>query len=222
MRRFVRGLVIAGLVSFAVILIAAGAAHSQEWNSSIRTGLTSVSWQFENGAYVWTLTNNSSLAADDYPEFDILVWTLTPYRVQEPSSWTAPEGWTWDGKRMTLESNSGKYRTPFALGPGQSLTFTYQPDPGGKIINASGPQDMGMHFASHVGAVIPNSGTFDGIDRWEEYRAEGLGFTWHDQPGTPYPRVPVAEPSGLLAFSFGGVGMANMLLPRLRRSRQSG
>ena len=218
MRRLVRGMIIAGLVSCAVILIAAGTAHSQSWNSSVETGLTSVISDYQDGEYTWILLNNSSLSSDKITAFDILVWDLMPYQIEAPSSWTAPDGWKWDGKKMTVESNSGKYFTPYAIGPGQSLEFSYRPDPGGKIINKSGPDGVKGLFSAHVGAVIPGSGTFDGSRRWDEYRFGCNGITWHDRPDTTFPQNPVAEPSGLLALSAGGLGLTSIITARIRRA----
>jgi hypothetical protein len=220
MPKLIRGIVIAGLVAFALVLVLAGTAYSQNWNTAIDTGLTSVSWVLQGDTLVWTLTNNSSLASDQFPAFDILVWDVMPYRIQEPASWSAPEGWTWNGKKMELASNSGRYYTPYALAPGQSLTFTYQPKVGGKYINTSGPSDMGPLFASHVGAVIPGSGSLDAARRWDEYRAEELGNTWRDQTSTEryYTDIPVIpEMSGLLVLGFGGVSLATCFIPRRRR-----
>lgn len=217
MRRLVPGIVIA---AFAIALVLAGSAYSQSWDSTTYTGLTSVSWILEGDTFVWTLTNNSSLAQDEYPDFDILAWDMMPYQILEPASWSAPEGWTWDGKKMKLASGSSGYLTPYALGPGQSLTFTYRPKVDGEYINASGPADMGPLFASHVAAVIPGSGRFDGSERWDEYRVGEMGRTWHDQATTQYgDRLLIAEPGGLLVLAFGGVSLATLLVPRRRRPR---
>lgn len=216
MKILTRNIAIAGLVAVVLVLTLAGAAHSQNWNSSVETGLTSVRSVLEGDTFVWTLTNNSSLAQDEYPDFDILAWDLMPYQILEPASWSAPEGWTWDGRKMKLASNSGKYFTPYALGPGQSLTFTYQPKVGGRYINTSGPIDVGLQFGSHVGAVVPGSGTFDGEDRWSEYCRVG---TWHDRPTVDHRTVTlISEPTGLLVLGFGSVGLATLLIPCRRRS----
>ncbi len=220
MQRLARGVVVAGLLALAMVLIMAGTAYSQDWNCAVDTGLTSLTWTMDGDTYVWTLTNNSSLAQDNYPGFDILVWDLVPYRVKEADSWTAPEGWTWNGKRMELDSKSGKYLTPYALGPGQSITFTYRPKVDGSYINNSGPIDSGLHFTAHVGAVIPNSGALDGTNPWKEYRDPGFGKTWHDRIyGRGHPLVSVPEPSGLLTLAFGGAGLASFLLGRRNRGR---
>lgn len=218
MPRLARGVFIAGLFALAMVLVLTGTAYSQNWNSSIDTGLTSVSWLLEGDTMVWTLTNNSSTFSDRYPAFDILVWDVMPYRIQEPTSWTAPEGWTWNGKKMELASNSGKYYTPYALAPGQSLTFTYQPKVDGQYINMSGPSDSGVLFASHVGAVVPGSGSLDATLRWDEHWSEELGQTWHDRSGTRRdpPVVVIPEMSGLLVLGFGGVSLATLLIPRRR------
>ncbi len=219
MPKLARGIVIAGLVAFAMVLILAGTAYSQNWNSAIDTGLTSVSWLLQDDTQVWTLTNNSSQASDQFPAFDVLVWDIMPYRIQEPASWSAPEGWTWNGKKMELASKPGKYYTPYALAPGQSLTFTYQPKVGGEYINMSGPSDMGLLFASHVGAVIPGSGSLDATRRWEEHFEEQLGSTWHDRSaGRQYPVTVIPEMSGFLVLGFGGVSLATRFIPRKRRS----
>ena len=143
-----------------------------------------------------------------------------PYQILEPDSWSAPEGWTWNGKRMKLASGSSGYLTPYALGPGQSLTFTYRPKVDGEYINTSGPTDMYPLFASHVAAVIPGSGHFDGSDRWDEYYVREMGRTWHDQATTQHgDQPPVPEPGGFLVLAFGGVSLATLLVPRRRRFR---
>jgi len=220
MQMFVRNAAIAGLVALVLVLVLAGAAHSQNWNSTQDTGLTSVRSVLEGDTFVWTLTNNSSLAQDEYPDFDVLAWDMMPYQILEPESWSAPEGWAWDGKRMKLASNSDGYFTPHALGPGQSLTFTYQPKVGGEYINTSGPIDMVPRFAVHVAAVFPGSGTLDAVDRWEEYYAENLAETWHDRAtiGGGYPGATlIPEASGLLVLGFLSVSLATLLMPCRRR-----
>ncbi len=202
-------IVIAVTAAILLVLTAAGVAHAQNWNSGQETGLTSLTWDVTGNLYTWNLTNNSGLASDPYGSFDILIWSLMPYRVREPLSWTAPEGWTWNGRSMELASNSGKYMTPFALGPGQTMTFTYLIDPEGDYINSSSPIDDRMYFNAHVGAVIPNSGSLDGSDRWEEYYVQNLGQTWHDRawvrPDDDINVIP--EPGGWLALSLGACGL---------------
>ncbi|MBP6965679.1 MAG: hypothetical protein KBC96_14885 [Armatimonadetes bacterium] len=192
-------------------------AAAESWDSAIYTGLTSVSWSLEGDTFVWTLANESGRGMDVYDDYDILVWSVTPCRVREPLSWTAPEGWDWDGRRMKLAAESGKYYSPYAIGPGQSLTFTYRPDPDGKYVNTSGPQDSGMLFTVHVGAVVPYSGTLDGLDRWEEYRVRSLGASWHDIPGVGVglAGTVIPEPSAFLGLGFGVLALASMVARRL-------
>jgi hypothetical protein len=213
MRKLVRGIVIA---AFAMVL--AGSACSQSWNSTTYTGLTSMKSVLEGDTFVWTLTNNSSLAQDEYSDFDILIWDLMPYQILEPASWTAPEGWTWNGTKMELVSSSSGYFTPYAIGPGQSLTFTYRPKLGGEYINTSGPPDIGPLFASHVAAVVPGSGSFDGSDRWDDYFVRDMGPTWHDQAITEFGDRPlIPEPGGVLVLALGVVSLATLIMPRRRR-----
>lgn len=200
-------------VSF-LILLAAMPVCAQTWSSAIYSGLTSVESRFENGTYIWTLTNNSSLAGDDDPSFDILVWSLTPFQVQEPLSYTPPEGWRWAGNRWELASSpSRKYYTPDALAPGKSVRFLYTPDPEGKLLNANGPQPQGLSFIAHVAAVAPGSGSEDGNLRWKP-TASRYGNTWYDKSGSASYSDPVPEPRGLLGLAAGILGLAFHILHR--------
>lgn len=210
----VRNVIIAILAGIAMLLLIAVPVFSETWNSGKETGLVSVKSTFVNGTYTWVLSNKSSLSEDPYSGFDILVWTLVPFRVREPLNWVAPEGWKWSGNRWEINAKPcEKYRTPYALGPGQTVTFIYTPDPNGKFVNDKGPQPADLDFIAHVGAVVPESGSLDGSIPWTPVDT-GYGKTWFDRPtGNTMDYVP--EPSGPITILTGVIGF----LACLRRRR---
>jgi len=196
-----RGLILTALVLLALMTLAT-TAHAESWSSALTTGLTSVEPVFQDGTYTWTLTNNSSMAGDASPAYDILVWRLTPFQVRSPLDVVAPDGWKWSGDDLRLISNSAKYYTPYALGPGQSIQFRYTPDPTGPIINDHGPQPMGLAFIAHVAAVVPGSGSADGADRWDA-ASTTYGCTWHDESRVSEDGMsPISEPRGFLVLAL--------------------
>jgi hypothetical protein len=203
-----RGMILAALVLIALLTWAA-TAHAESWSSALTTGLTSVESVFQGGTYTWTLTNNSSMAGDSSPAYDVLVWRLTPFQVRTPIEVIVPDGWKWSGDDLRLISNSAKYYTPHALGPAQSVVFSYTPDPSGPIINNHGPQPMGLGFITHVGAVVPESGSADGLRKWVG-TCSPYGSTWYDESWVSADRMaPVPEPKGLLilAIAICGTGL---------------
>ena len=130
------------------------------------------------------------------------MWRLTPFQVRRPLDVVAPEGWTWSGEDLRLISNSGKYYTPYALGPAQSVEFSYTPDPSGPIINDHGPQPAGLGFIARVAAVVPESGSADGLANWVR-TCSPYGSTWYDissVEGNGITAVP--EPRGLLVLAL--------------------
>lgn len=200
----IRSILIAFALVSLLILLVVVPVRAQSWTSAVTTGYTSVGSVFENGTFTWVLTNNTSLAADLETEFDVLVWSLIPFQVQEPLQWSAPEGWIWANDRwQTASGPSRKYYTPDALPPGASVTFTYTPDPDGSLINASGPQPPAPGFIAHVGAVVPGSSSADGATPWEPL-STSHGPTWHDR-STGSSAEAVAEPCGALVLLFGAV-----------------
>ncbi|MDI6828927.1 MAG: hypothetical protein QME62_10625, partial [Armatimonadota bacterium] len=118
-----RQLLAACIFAGILVVLFTFTAHAQSWNSAVTNGLTSVTWEFAEGEYTWNLWNNSSLAWDADDEYDILIWELIPFQIEEPLSWTAPEGWTWTGNKFKIADPSKKYFTPNAIGPGQSAVF---------------------------------------------------------------------------------------------------
>ncbi|MCX6376615.1 MAG: hypothetical protein NTU88_11380 [Armatimonadetes bacterium] len=196
-----RGMVLAALVLLALMTLAT-TAHAESWSSALTTGLTSIESVFQDGTYTWTLTNNSSMAGDASPAYDILVWRLTPFQVRRPLDVIAPDGWKWSGDDLRLISNGEKYYTPYALGPAQSVVFSYTPDPSGPIINNHGPQPMGLGFIAHVAAVVPGSGPADGTDGWTSTRTP-TGFTWYDRSSVAGNQIAaVPELKGLLVLAL--------------------
>ncbi|MCL6520372.1 MAG: hypothetical protein K6T99_11120 [Armatimonadetes bacterium] len=196
LRRIFAAFIFAGMLIVLLTLT----AHAQSWNSAVTSGLTSVTWMFAEGEYTWTLFNNSSLPGDTCREYDILIWELIPFQVEEPLSWVAPEGWIWNGNKFKVADSSKKYFTPCAIGPGQSAVFKYKPKPNGKLINNNGPQPVGLAFVTHVAAVASGSGALDGSRPWIPKFTQH-GSTWFDESNL----AAVPEPAGLgiLAFYVG-------------------
>lgn len=204
-----RGILLAVLATLLLIALTTTPVYAQRWNSAITSGLTSVYSIFENGAYTWTLQNNTSLARDTEPAFDILVWELVPYQVRQPLSWAAPEGWEWSGDRWKLVQPNRKYYTPHALGPGAAIVFRYAPDPKGALVNSRGPQPEGLGFVAHVAAVVPGSGSANGSVKWIPVDTP-YGQTWYDRPTVNRLDLePVPEPNSFfLIAAMCGLGLA--------------
>lgn len=201
-----RGMVLTALVLLALMTLVT-TAHAESWSSALTAGLTSIESVFQDGTYTWTLTNNSSMAGDSSPAYDILVWRLTPFQVRRPLDVVAPEGWKWSGDDLRLISNDEKYYTPYALGPAQSVVFSYTPDPSGPIINNQGPQPEGLGFIAHVAAVVPESGSADGATKWD-LASTSYGYTWYDESRVSEDGLnPVPEPKGLLVLALAICGM---------------
>lgn len=78
------------LTALILIVFATAPAHAESWSSGVTSGLTSVESILDGGTYTWILKNNSSLSGDDNQVFDILVWSITPYRVNEPRTVVSP------------------------------------------------------------------------------------------------------------------------------------
>jgi len=115
-----RNILIALAVVSFLILLAAMPVRAQTWSSAASSGLTSVESRFENGTYIWTLVNNSSLAVvpgsgsdDGDPR-----WKPTASRYGE----------TWHDK-----SDSADYSNPV-------------PEPQGLLVLAAGILGLAFHI----------------------------------------------------------------------------
>lgn len=163
-------------------LLTAVTAYGQSWNSAVTEGITAVyaSLDTSTNTWTWVLTNTSSTPACPVPDH-VLVWKFQPFNVYEVVSWTAPAGWVWETsgwQNYEIANNNRKYYTPPAIAPGKSAIFTYKFNPSGKKINpfpqgyCGDPDAIG--FITHVGAVIPGSGSLDGSVRWKESKKSDL------------------------------------------------
>ncbi|NIR03471.1 MAG: hypothetical protein GTN78_25270, partial [Gemmatimonadales bacterium] len=110
---------------------------------------------------------------------------------------------------------SRKYYTPYAIAPGQSLTFTYTPDPSGAPVNSRGPQPESLSFVVRAAAILPGSGALSGSRPWELTSGDEFGSTWHDRPSLlPVPATDaVPEPRGVLVMALGMCGLWSFFVP---------
>lgn len=213
------------IITVVVLLVAVLSlpAKAGSWSSAMTSGITIVQSVFDTNTntFTWTLTNDS-----DKPGVPCaIIWSLEPFNVPAPTSWTAPGGWTWTERgweTFEIDDPSEKYYTPPAIAPGQSAVFTYTVDPEAPRINPYGsgydgdPDAIG--FITHIGAVVPESGTLDGSVRWIAATTP-YGSTWWDRctvtPGIIiYPPVP--EPSSLAVLAFGLTSLASLAVRRRR------
>ena len=209
-----RSILCAIILAFLLLVITSPIVHAQSWSSASSSEFTSIHSEFIDGTYFWTLTNKSSLSGDPYPSFDVLVWELIPFQVQEPLSVISPSGWTWAGSKWKLSSSaSKKYYTPNALGPGMSIAFKYTPDPNKPLINYNGMQPQCLGFITHVAAVVPGSGSNDGEKSWTAATTEH-GGTWYDSATISGLEQVVPEPSGMLVMAVGFMGLASFFTSR--------
>lgn len=219
------------IITTIVLLLAALAlpANAGAWSSAQTSGITLLHSMLDmsTNTFTWTLTNGS--ARPGIP--DALIWSLQPFNVPAPITWTAPDGWVWTTNGWAtfgIDDNSEKYYTPPAIAPGQSAVFTYTVDPESPRINPYGsgydgdPDAIG--FITHIGQVVPDSGTLDGSTRWIAATNPLYGATWYDRctveseppepPEPPYPPVP--EPSSLAVLAFGLTSLASLAARRRR------
>jgi len=218
------------ILTLAVVFLVGPTAYSQNWNSASSEGITYVDVQVDEitNTYTWTLSNLSGteFMPSPYKENGVLVliWSLQPFNVPDllsPTSWSAPPGWTWDAsagqwKNFEIINQNKKYFTPPAIGPTESVTFTYTFDPSKPRINpfpsdyGGNPDDIG--FLAHVGAVLPR--TDDPIDPEIPWTPDRIMNTWYDRSG--YGGNIVPEPSSIAALSMLGLPMVVSLVRRRR------
>jgi len=214
------------IITMIVLLLAVLAlpANAGSWSSAKTTGITLLqsTLNASTNTFTWRLTNGS-----DRPGMpEALIWSLQPFNVPAPTAWTAPDGWTWTShgwESFEIDDNSEKYYTPPAIAPGQSAVFTYTFDPAAARINPFGagydgdPNAIG--FITHIGQIVPGSGTLDGSTRWTAATNPLYGATWWDRCATTpgiiqYPPVP--EPAGLGVLTFGLTSLASLAMRRRR------
>ena len=203
-----RTLVTAFAVACVLITFFAPQVQAQSWNSVTTSGLTAIDSSFLDGAYTWVVHNNSGLPQDADTSYDILIWEIIPFFIQEPSQWSAPEGWVWTGERWKLADKNRKYYTPCSIGPGQKAEFWYKPDPAGRVLYPKGAipsQPTEIAFIAHVGAVVSNSGSTDASKAWIPATTE-YGSTWFDRAQVQASN-PVPEPQGVVGLLFGIAGL---------------
>ncbi|MDO8684444.1 MAG: hypothetical protein Q7N50_13290 [Armatimonadota bacterium] len=205
------------LTAFAVLLLIPTIVFAQSWSNAATAGLTTVNWFLEENTYTFTLTNNSGFIGDSSPGYDLLVWSLQPFQIPKPTSWTAPDGWEWKssgGNQAFNAPSNRKYYSPPAVAPGESMVFTYTFDPAAPFVNTNGSQPEGIAFLAHVGAVESAGSENNGITEWTPKEVEGLGASWYDESvvintNDTTPTVP--EPSGTLVLAFGSVWIITCL-----------
>ncbi len=194
-------------------------AVAQSWSSAKTSGITIVESMLDTdtNTYTWTLTNGS-----DSPGTPLaIIWTLQPFNVPAPISWTAPVGWEWTShgwETFEIEASNQKYYTPPAIAPGQSVVFTYTFNPVAPIANQRDDGSDALGFLSHVAQVEPGSGSLDGSKKWTAVTNPVYGQTWHDRCAVDddpeYPPVP--EPASLLTLAFGLTSLTTLAVRRRR------
>lgn len=196
----IRGILIALIAALLLVALTTAPANAQSWNAGSTSGMTAVESVLQDGLYTWTLWNN--FLPNDSP-YQLLVWELIPFDVNVPLDVDSPEGWFWTGNKWKLEAAGGKYFTPHALGPGESLTFTYKENPDGPVLKQSGLPFTGVKFLTHVAAVVPDSGSAGGSVKWVAAQTPH-GSTWFDiaKPAENL-QSPVPEPGGLAVLAMG-------------------
>ncbi|MDO8587279.1 MAG: hypothetical protein Q7T82_09590 [Armatimonadota bacterium] len=187
------------------VFVVSGSLLGQSLSSSGSAGLTTVRWSLSGNTYTWTLTNNSGHSGDGSTDYNLLVWTLQPFRVPKPLNWTAPDGWTWsdNGGHQVFElaQSQQKYTSPAALAPGDSAVFTYTIDPSAPTVNSNGSQPAGLAFLAHT-AAVGNAPIVDGqVTRWTPVSAPIFGASWFDASYTVDAPAPVPEHGGLLVLA---------------------
>jgi hypothetical protein len=211
------------LAAMLVFCAFAGPAVSQSWSSGATNGLTSVSWSLSGNTYTWILTNNSGHAGDSSPNWDVLVWSLEPFGIHKPTSWTAPSGWIWSdngGKQQFEVTRSADKYTSSSVAPGASVTFTYTENRSAPLVNSKGMQPRGLAFLAHVAAVKPKTQSRCGKNEWISTTVHGLGNSWYDTSyATDPPQQKTApEPGGVLILAVAGSWLITCLSRDGRRA----
>lgn len=219
------------ILMLAVLFLVGSSAYPQDWNAASSEGITYVDVQLNEATntYTWTLHNLSGteFMPSPYKENGVLVliWSLQPFNVFDllsPTSWSAPNGWTWDAsagqwKNFEIVNNNKKYYTPPAIGPTESVTFTYTFDPSKPKINpfphnyGGSPDDIG--FIAHVGAVLPR--TDDPINPEIPWTPDCIMNTWFDRSDYGGGNI-VPEPSSMAALSMLGLPVVVSAIRRRR------
>lgn len=207
-----------------ICLMILPAAWGQSWSSSASVGLTKVEWRLSGFTYTWTLTNLSG-PADGLPDYDLLVWSLQPFRVPAPVSWVAPQGWEWNGQghqSFRLISSANSYSSPPALAPGESVEFTYTFDPSAPLVNSQGEQPDSLAFLSHVAAVGSVPTESGGVREWEPVSDPTRGRSWYDAASSSEQSTgDTPEPSGALVCALGSAWLFTCLTRYGRRASAS-
>ncbi|BCW99176.1 MAG: hypothetical protein KatS3mg024_2003 [Armatimonadota bacterium] len=210
---------------------AAGAVHAApNFNAAITQDLIVVTQSYLDPVNGYTVVKwealNTTGAVPGAPA--VLSWSLVPCNIPAPKAYSAPEGWVWKNGGFEIDKSSQKYYTPPALGPQQTLVFTYAFDPSEPFLN-SAPSAVDAFgnpvtaFLSHVGAVVPESGLLDGnpvakLGKWQDSAAWMIGgkpvSTWFDNDPLRPAVVPIPEPA-TLALSV--IGLAAILRRRFAR-----
>jgi len=208
-------------------LLAAAPAHAVPWSAGQSSGITYVDSVLaptpgpDIWTYTWELTNQSPVTINS-EDITVLVWSLQPFNIPAPTGTTAPAGWEWDDsskmwQMYEIADPPEKYYQPPALGPGETIVFTYTCDINGSKTNPFGDGYPGdpvndIGFITHIGAVEPepmNPG--DPVVQWIPSTTEAYGDTWYDIPVVP-------EPSSLFALGTAGATLLGGIIRRRRDS----
>jgi hypothetical protein len=181
-----------------------------------------VEWSLTGNTYTWTLFNNSGLEGDGTPGYDVLIWSLQPFQVKEPLSWTAPDGWEWTSagghQQFEIANPDSKYKSPVAIAPSGSAVFTYTFDPDAPLVNSHGPQPTGIAFLTHAAAVHTEPIINHGVKEWVATSAPGLGPSWYDVSISYDPPTVVPEPSGILGLTVATAWLVTCLVRNGKRT----
>ncbi|MEN6519885.1 MAG: hypothetical protein ABFD46_01865 [Armatimonadota bacterium] len=195
------------LLLAAILVVCTVAAHAQNPNCALTSGLTSVASELNGNTFTWTIMNNTGLN-DGNTDWDVLVWEVQPVGLPDPIQVTAPSGWIWTTNghsKFQIKDQNRKYKSTAAITPGNSLKFQYTVD----STELSNIDLSSISFLTHVAAVEPTPTAKVGKLEWAPTTVDG-NPSWHDQASTP-------EPEAILPFFLACSAVASIIKSGRRR-----